>query len=230
MVEKKDNLDLTQELSAFIQEIKLEEEERNRQAEALSLKQDEESRRKAQEAQERKLFLATGNERGREIIEESGVRELLEQTRIALAQHHPNATIAEREKIIKKGPDYSRRDSGKRSYELRLAWGPNPTNTSMRDIWSSYVYYDAPDSNLFFYIEVYGRGWASDEFEDKREDSLRVIFNNEFERGETLREEDWQNPDELKRTILKAIRKPLSIKRLAKPTPQFSQPYGERHG
>lgn len=230
MVEKKDNLDLAQELSAFIQEIKLAEKERDRQARALSLRQEEENQRKAQEAQERKLFLATGNERGREIIEESGARKLLEQVRIGLAQHYPNAVMAEREEIIEKGPDYSRRDSGKRIYELRLAWGPNPTSTSIRDIWRSYIFWDDPSEELFSYIEVSGRGWTGDEFTDTRKDILRVRFSNRFGLGETLWKEDWQNPDKLKSTILEAIKNPLRVKRLSKPTPQFRQPYGEAHG
>lgn len=171
------SLDLTSEVRRFIdQKIKAAAEVAAQEAEERRLKKEEDAKSAAQERE----LLEGGDRRSREIIELSGIREILQQAKIGLVEHYgkENVTLVE-DDILYYG---SRLDDmggwpvGSRDYRFRLAW------TESGHVVEEYDY-----------VEVLCGGWSSYQ--------LRI-------QDTCFGEDQWRDRELLKLTILEAIKNP----------------------
>ncbi|MBI3103727.1 hypothetical protein HYZ05_02195 [Candidatus Daviesbacteria bacterium] len=174
--------------------------------------------------QERRTFLETGNNRATEIIQESGLREILEQARISLARYYPSATIAERK--LPGDYAYDRREDSKILYQFRLGWKPVPESTRI-NIWDPH---ELGDGEEFHYLDVRCSGWKENVTyvpETRTYENMGFSFTREEERpiysyerrdslvifyglpgGIELLNDEWRNSEKVKQVIVEAIKNP----------------------
>lgn len=222
------NIDFDSEIGEFIANklgvLETERAKRQKAEEELHLKIERAN-------QERRLILAAGNTRAKEIIQESGLRDMLEQTKRALLKYYPSATLAEREDIL-----VTTGGSGeyrKISYEFRLGWKPIPENARI-NIWDPH---ELGDGQEFHFFDVMCSGWEPDR--TKWSYKSRVVKDTlmgehgvssrtrpyeSYERKDSLfiicglpdgirfwDENQWRDSEKLKMGIVEAIKNPCVV-------------------
>lgn len=223
---RKGQIDIDSEISGFVvDKLKALDAERKKRQEA------EESLhlRVERDDQERRAILAAGNDRTEKIIQESGIREILEQTRLVLARYYPSSTLAERELVLEKGGGLHDNsvtqyvDYSKKEHQFRLGWKPVPENTRIK-IWDPR---NLGDGQEFYYLDVTCSGWGQIKtwgshtienmyFEKveipnvslsyERRDSL-IIFCG-LPGGIKFLNDEWRDSEKLKQAIAEAIKNP----------------------
>ncbi len=208
-------LDLTAETDEFFaNKLRTLEEKRveiQDVAEELHLKQERMN-------QDRRAVLLEGNGRTMEIIQESGLREILEEARIALVRHYPSTTLAER---ADKGRNA---DDSKNGYIFRLGWKPVPENARI-NIWDPH---DLGDGQEFHFFDVTCSGWKQNVNYDSgtRTIDRQTVPNNpivSYERRDSLviscglpggiefLDGEWRDPEKLKQAVVKALKNPFEL-------------------
>lgn len=218
-----ESLDLKSEISKFfaLESLQSQQKEiyrvvaKKEAEESLRLWKEEKAQRDAEEAA---LVLAR-NERGKEIVIVSGVREMIEEARIGLNSHFQNATTAEgmglneypfqRESYEEQKKQHKLYMQGKEDYVFRLAWDPqNPTQMQNIIDYKSGTRSGEDDFGGFNYIDVWGDGWNNlvgirDWQFNPYEPCYNKITDTFFE------VEEWKNSEKLAKAILEATKHPI---------------------
>lgn len=216
-------LNLTAELNGIIntritqeQEAVGKQEEKARQeAESKLRKQEEETRQES----EVRIWILTHNERSKEIAMVSGMREFFYQAYARLVQDYPSAIIEEGW-----GDGFDDRRAPQRKLS-QVSSKENSEDYFVRLLWIDSIGAGSPidrENGEYQYAQGNAEVWHAGAYRvgDELYETLR--FNNkltfkrnnytqtdEFSESRILTKDEWQNPEEVKKAIIEAIKSPI---------------------
>lgn len=230
-----EKFDLSAEIREFVKQKFKERQETIKEAEE-----------QAQQIAQKPATIRSKNEKGKEIIDESGVRELLERARIGLTPLYPNATIAERwggafghldhivlyrthasteeERLEHESKQLKEYIEGKRLYVVRFAW--SNTAEPLRNILDTFEGLEEQPAGFHYsYFDILGDGWTN-----------MIVFQYGFKKQMELSAvapfggPSWKDQTTLGKGILEAVKDHSFMSKIEAPelhaAPIHYRPFG----